>query len=181
MRPLRLTLAAVFLSLVIAVGALQFHHHSEYGHFVPFGLHADVTFHQGDTGIPGMKQFVDAHLTNFRPLPHEIETCNFISDAGRGVSIAYRLERFKSETQAWEILFDTAKTYCRPYPLAIAHGKIVKTRLWPGQTVSTGARAAGTDESNGDMMRVVVESGGHDFPTSPYAIIKVERQMPASP
>lgn len=95
-RPLSLSLVAVFSILVLAIGVLEIRHHSQYGHFVGYGLHADVTVSEGDTGIPGVTQLIDAHLTNFGLLPETIERCEFVSDAGaHGVSVAYRLEQLR--------------------------------------------------------------------------------------
>jgi len=183
MRPVTLTLVAVFSFLVLALGALQIHHHSQYGHFVSLGLHADVTVSDGDTGIPGITQLIDAHLTNFGLFPATIERCEFVSDAGaHGVSVPYRLEQLDTGTHSWKTLFDTAGTYCRPYPLGIAQSKLVDKRLWPGQTLSIGSEAtAARGKLKGEMVRFVIEADGREFPTGPYMIIEVGRGLPRSP
>jgi hypothetical protein len=77
-----------------AIGVLEVCHRSQYGHFVSYGLHADVTVSEGDTGIPGITQLIDAHLTNFGLFPETVDRCEFVSDAGaHGVSVGYRLEQ----------------------------------------------------------------------------------------
>jgi hypothetical protein len=142
MRPASVALFAALSVLVLAIAALQIHHHLQYGHFVPYGLHADVTVFESDTGIPGIAQMFDAHLTNFGLFPETIERCEFVSDAGaHGVSVAYRLEQLKKGTRSWKTLFNTAGSYCRPYPLGIAQSKLVDKRLWPGQTLSIESEA----------------------------------------
>ena len=180
-RPLSLSLVAVFSILVLAIGVLEIRHHSEYGHFVGYGLHADVTVSEGDTGIPGLTQLIDAHLTNFGFFPETVERCELVSDAGaHGVSVAYRLEQLDTGTHGWKTLFDTAESYCRPYPLGIAQSKLVTKRLWPGQTLSIGSEAtAARGKLKGETMRFVIEANGRQFPTGPYMIIEVAKDFPS--
>jgi hypothetical protein len=180
--PLRLSLIAVFSILVLALGVLEIRHHSQYGHFVPYGLHADVTVSEGETGMPGITRMFDAHLTSFSVFPETIERCEFVSDAGaHGASVAYRLEQLDTGAHRWKTLFDTAGSYCRPYPLGSAQSKLVDKRLWPGQTLSIGSEApAARGKLKGKTMRFVIEANGRKFPTGPYMIIEVGRDFSRS-
>jgi len=156
-------LFAAFVVLILAVASLQIYHHAQYGHYVPFGLHADVT-------APGGTQLFDAHLTNFGILPEKVERCEFVSDAGsHEKNVAYRLERLNRETNTWETLFDTERNYCRPHPM-------VSRTLWPGQTLSIGPEATGArGDVTGKTMRFVIEANGRQFPTDPFQVIWVTK------
>jgi hypothetical protein len=156
-------LFAAFFVLVLAVVTLQIYHHSQYGHYVPFGLHADVI-------ASGGTQLFDAHLTNFGFLPEKVERCEVVSDAGaREENVPYRLERLNRETNTWEILFEAERNSCRPYPM-------VSRTVWPGQTLSIGPQAT---EARGDVtgktMRFVIEANGRQFPTGPFEVIWVAK------
>lgn len=138
-----------------------------------------MTVSEGDAGTPGITPMLDAHLTNIGLFPETIETCEFVSDTGTHVvSVAYRLERLDTGTHTWKTLLDTAGSYCRPYPLAIAQSKLVDTRLWPGQALSIGSEAtAARGELKGEQMRFVIEANGREFPTGPYMIIEVPKDF----
>lgn len=165
---------ALIGTVTLGLIALEVRHRLKYGHFFPLGLHADVTDFRGDIG-PGPSIFFDAHLTNFGLYPREIERCEFVSDANtHEVSVAYRVERFEDGTHSWRTVVDSGQDFCRPRPVAIIRAKLVRKWLWPGQTLSTGARAM--DESDivaGNTMRFVIEANGHQFPTGRFAIVEV--------
>lgn len=157
-------IGAVMFGLI----ALEAHHHLKYGHFVPLGLHADVTDFKADDAAT----FFDAHLTNFGLYPQEIERCEFVSDAmTHEVSVAYRVERLDYATHRWKAVFDNAQNFCRRFPLGIVKAKLVKKALWTGQTLSTlGAQLV---IPNGDTMRFVIEANGREFPTMPFSVSEV--------
>jgi hypothetical protein len=171
-------ISSISVALIVAVATvlivLEIRHHWKYGHFVPLGMHADVTDFKGDIG-DGTTIFFDAHLTNFGLFPQEVERCEFVSDAGaHEVSVAYRLEHLDTATHDWRTLFDSAKNFCHPYPLAIAQSKLVKRALWTGQTLSTGAEAtAARAMLKGETMRFVIEANGREFPTGRFMIVEV--------
>jgi hypothetical protein len=156
-------LFAAFVVVVLAFAALQIYHHSRYGHYVPFGLHADVT-------ASGGTQLFDAHLTNFGLLPEKVERCELVSDGGaHEENVAYRLEQLNRGTNAWETLFDTDRNYCRPHPG-------VSRMLWPGQTLSIGREVTGARGNvTGKTMRFVIEANGRQFPTGPFQVMWVTK------
>jgi len=173
-KPISSISLALIVAVAIGVIALEIRHHSKYGHFVPLGMHADVTDFKGDLG-DGPTTFFDAHLTNFGVFPQEIERCEFVTDAGgHEVSVAYRLEHWDMATHDWKMLFDGAKNFCHPYPLGIAESKLVKKALWTGQTLSTGAEATSArGMPKGETMRFVIEANGREFPTGRFMIVEV--------
>ena len=149
--------------IVLAIAALQIYHHSQYGHYVPFGLHADVA------ASDGAKLF-DAHLTNFGMLPKKVERCEFVSDTGvHEATVAYRLERLDTRTNVWETIFDAEPNFCRPHV-------VVNKVLWPGQTLSIGPEfMAARGDVTGKTMRFVIQANGRQFPTGPVEVIWVSR------
>jgi len=162
---------------LIALGliALEAHDHSKYGHFVPLGLHADVTDFKADNGS-GTATFFDAHLTNFGLYPQEIERCESISVANaHQVSVAYKVQRLDDGTHAWNTVFDNAQNFCHPQPVGISKAKLVRKALWPAQALSTGAEAAAQRAilHNGDTMRFVIEANGQEFPTGRFGVAEV--------
>ena len=170
---------SISVGLIVAVTlgliGLEAHHHSKYGHFVPLGLHADVTDFKTDTGS-GTAILFDAHLTNFGLYPQEIDRCEFVSDPNaHQVNVAYRVERFEDETRGWKTVFDNAQNFCRKYPLGVTQAKIVRKALWTGQTLSAGAEAMAQRAipRNGDTMRFVIEANGQEFPTGRFAVSEV--------
>ncbi len=163
MRQASVALLASLSVLVLAIAALQIYHHSQYGHYVRFGLHADVT------ASDGTKLF-DAHLTNFGFLPERVERCEFVSDAGaHEANVAYRLERLDPATNAWETIFDTGPNFCHPH-------LVVNETLWPGQTLSIAPEfMASRGNVTGKTMRFVIQANGRQFPTGPVQVVWVSR------
>ena len=174
-RPVSVTLGAVFSVVILLFGVLQIRHHLQCGHFVRFGLHADVSVSDAEPGMPGSTNLFDAHLTNFGLFPERVVRCEFISDAGaRGVRVAYRLEQLDTGTHSWKTLIDTVQSYCRSFPLGVAQSKAVDELLWPGQTLSIGPEGtAARFKLEGETMRFVIEANGREFPTSPFMILQV--------
>jgi hypothetical protein len=63
MTPLKRIGVFAFSALVLAVGLLEFGHLVRYGHFPPFGLHADVVVREADYGIDGVTKLEGAHFS----------------------------------------------------------------------------------------------------------------------
>jgi hypothetical protein len=162
-RPASVALLAALSVLLLAIATLQIYHHSQYGHYVPFGLHADVT-------ASDRAKLFDAHLTNFGLVPKKVERCEFVSAAGAPeADVAYRLERLDTGTNTWETILDTEKNFCRPH-------LVVNRALWPGQTLSIGTEfMAARGDVTGKTMRFVLQANGRQFPTSPVEVIWVSR------
>lgn len=173
-KPIISVSVVTIVSVALGLTVLEARHYTRYGHFFPLGLHADVTDFKADIGS-GTATFFDAHLTNFGFYPQKIERCEFVSDANaHEVSVAYRIEQFEVATHRWKAVFDNAQTFCRPYPLGIAQAKLVKKWLWTGQTLSTGAEAAGERAIfDRNTMRFVIEANGREFPTGGIVVVEV--------
>jgi hypothetical protein len=170
----RFKIVAFVLAVVVIVliGLMEIRHRGTFGHFVPLGLHADVSVAKADLGIPGISKVYDAHVTNFGIFPRRIERCEFLTDAfGHGVSIGYRVQHFDRSAGQWQTVVDVASVYCQPYPLGIVEARLTSKLLWPGQTLSTGAEATGARGNlKGETMRFIVVANGHELPTASFII-----------
>jgi hypothetical protein len=182
MTPLKRIEVFAFSALVLTVGLLEFGHLVRYGHFPPFGLHADVVVREADYGIDGVTKVYEAKLTNYGVTPGMITACDFINDAmSHGIQVGYTVEKWDPSTQKWESIFTDDKSgFCHPYPLGMVETHVITKRLWPGQSISAGeeATAARGVFAVGDKARFVVFAGdGLTFPTPAFPI----EQHPSMP
>jgi hypothetical protein len=71
-----LTLVAL---LFIGLFLHELRHFYRYDHFVPFGLHADVSITTSDDviGVEGIAKIYDARLTNYGVVPNRIVVCDY--------------------------------------------------------------------------------------------------------
>ncbi len=173
-KPISFICLALIVAVAIGLIVLEIRHHWKYGHFVPLGMHADVTDFRGDLG-DGPTIFFYAQLTNFGLFPQEIERCEFVSDAGdHEVRVGYRLEQRDIASHDWKTLFDGARNFCHPYHLGIKESKLAKKALWTGQTLSTGVEASSARAMpKGQTMRFVIETNGREFPTGRFSVVEV--------
>jgi hypothetical protein len=160
------------VAVLILVGSVEIRHRVVFGHFVPLGLHADVSVSRADLGIPGISKLYAAHVTNFGIFPRRIVRCEFVTDdSAHGVSVGYRLQHFDKSAGLWETVVDVAAAYCQPYPLGIMQARLTSKLLWLGQTLSTGSEATGARGNlKGETMRFIVVANGHDLPTAGFTI-----------
>lgn len=135
-------------------------HQAEYGHPPTNGLHADIVEIKGSIGIPGVTKLYEAHLFNFSSIPRIYQTCDYLDDtASFGSELAYVVQKWSDEKQAWENLNDISKGfYCGPAPLSKIVARTVNRVLLPGQYATTNweATAGRTEFSVGDKARFVV-------------------------
>jgi hypothetical protein len=159
-------LVAAFVAIV------EVRHHVIFGHFAPYGLHADVTVALADIGIPGISKVYQAQITNFGIIPRRVERCEFITDdSAHGVAIGYRLEKRDNLTGRWQTVVDAAERYCQPYPLGIMKAHLTSRLLWPGQVLSTADEATGARGNlKGETMRFIVQVNGLGFETTGFTI-----------
>lgn len=173
-RPARIGLLATSL-LLLPVALLQLGHLVEFGHFFPFGLHADTVVRKADYGIPGITKVYEARLTNYGILPKRITVCDFIDDAmSHGAVLGSTVEKLNASGRRWESIFFSDKSaFCLPYPLGMIETHVVIKRLWPSQSMSAGkeATAARGVFAIGDKARFIVfPGGGLAFATAAFSI-----------
>jgi len=168
---------AVF-TICLTVGGiclLELSHLIRYGHFILFGLHADVVIRKADYGIPGITKVYEGKLTNYGIAPAKITGCDFIDDTlSHGTHVDYTIEKWSIPVSRWINIFKSdGSAFCHPYPLGMVETHIIAKRLWFGQSISAGeeATAARTVFAIGDKARFVVFAGnGLAFPTAAFSI-----------
>jgi hypothetical protein len=171
--------------LVVGIGLLELDHLVRFGHFSPFGLHADVVMRRRDYGIDGITKTYEAKLTNYGFTPRTITACDFIDDTlSHGTEVGYTVEKWNASTSKWENIFKIeTSAFCVPYPLGIVKGHVVTKRLWPGQSISAGEEATAARDifAIGDRARfVVLADKGFAIPTAEFAIDE-HRKIPDVP
>jgi hypothetical protein len=170
----RIGLVTVAL-VILPIGLLQLGHLARFGHFFPYGLHADVMVRRADYGIDGITKAYEAKLTNYGITPANVIACDFIDDAGgHGTLVGSKVQKFDPSTKNWEDVFKTEKSeFCRPYPLGMIETQIITKRLWPGQSISGGEEATAVRDvfSIGDKARIVAFArDGLTFHTAAFSI-----------
>lgn len=148
----RSLLRGVFLTVVsavvVAIAYFQLVHRYNYGHFVPYGLHADVLSREVSIGIPGQKKMYWPELSNFSLLPVNLDACDYLTDAfDRGTGYLYTVQRWDNVSNSWQTIFEpSGEDFCRPVPTSTIETDRVSKLLWPGRSVqvmegeATGAR-----------------------------------------
>jgi hypothetical protein len=170
----RIGIVAITL-LVLPVGLLELGHLVRFGHFPPFGLHADVLVRKADYGIDGVTKAYEAKLTNYGITPARITACDFIDDAmSHGTIVGSTIEKWNRSAEKWQGIFKGDKSaFCHPYPLGMIETHVITKRLWPGQSISTGEEATAARDAFaiGDKARFVVFAGNElGFPTAAFSI-----------
>jgi hypothetical protein len=159
--------------LILAVSVVEVAHLVHFGHFFPFGLHADVVIRKADFGIQGITKTYEAKLTNFGIMPARVTACTFISDTLSPVTQSfYTAEKWNASTSNWENIFQSVKLPTCPH--------VIAKRLWLGQSISSGeeAIAARGIFAIGDRARFVVfAEKGVVVPTAAFPIDE-HRVMP---
>jgi hypothetical protein len=168
-----IALVAVFLLGLIVV---FFRASTDYS-----GVAAHFTFAKGDTGIPGLFTWYEAHLVNHGVFPVRIQVCDFVDDtSSRGSMPAYSVQRFDKQAGSWQTIADASDVRsCRPYPLGWIETRVRTIWLLPHHELSTGEEiTAARGFHKGDSARFVVYSAYHDpsrnvssaFATTPFTI-----------
>ena len=161
--------------LVLPLSLLELGHLVRFGHFFPFGLHADLVVRKADYGIDGITKAYEAKLTNYGPTPVSVTVCDFIDDAmSHGALVGSTVEKWDPSSRRWGSIFKSEKSaFCHPYPLGMVETHVVTKHLWPGQSISTGEEATAARDvfAIGDRARFVVFAReGLAIPTTAFSI-----------
>jgi len=160
---------------VLPIGLLELGHLVRFGHFFPFGLHADLVVRKADYGIDGITKAYEAKLTNYGLTSVSITVCDFIDDTmSHGAFVGSTVEKWDHSGGTWRSIFRTEKSaFCQPYPLGLVETHVVTKHLWPGQSISTGEEATAARDvfAIGDRARFVVfATEGLAIPTTAFSI-----------
>lgn len=170
--------AVLLLSCLVAVLVVhELSHWDRYGHFVRFGLHADLVVSKGDGGLEGITKLYEARLANYGLFPAKITACEFTFNATHGTKVAYVVEQWDRRQNKWKTVEFGEPPFCQPYPLGISEARLYSALLWPGQSIGTGKEitAARNSFQIGDYARFSVFSGKkgdwrNAFPTPAFRI-----------
>src|SRR5580693_4632117 len=141
MRLFRIIGAAAVLLLGLTYCLLEGGHFFRFGHFFPFGLHADAIVRNADYGIPGISKVYEARLANFGITPVKVTVCDFIDDAmTHGTEVDASIEKWSLPAKRWEDIFKDAgqSSWCHPFPLGIVEAQVTTKKLWPLQSILGG-------------------------------------------
>lgn len=95
---IRWILLAVIATIFIASGAAELVHHQRFGHFVGYGLHADVVLGDSDIGTHDMHF---ARVLNMSPMPSYLEGCLEMGTDSARVSPRWDVQEWDSLHGRW--------------------------------------------------------------------------------
>ncbi len=143
----------LLISLGLAVVFELIHYH-RFGHFVGYGLHADLLSMQQSIGIPGVNSMYAVQVRNYSLLPKTLEACQEPNDVSPFYQLIYRYqtELFEPRSGQWNVFRKISPGDCQPSEWY--HPRLV--RLWPGKSellVDWEATAAMDGLKIGDAIR----------------------------
>lgn len=148
MKIIRLGGIAVCLLFGVGVSSLELIHVHHFGHFVPLGLHADVSISTSNDvlGVDGTAQIYEAKLTNFGLLPASVTVCEYRMNDIPAFDVNYVVERWDPQSSKWMMVpewdFYGYRVFCRPV-FEATDQHLARQRLWLGQSVAVGAGTPG--------------------------------------
>lgn len=154
---IRLGLALLGLLLAGSVAAVEFRHHSQFGHWIGIGWHVDVISERANyqTFVPGVQHVLSARILNFTPLPNLVEACIEPNDVKPHEIPVYpfRIEKFDSSSGKWEVWPLFHRPLCLNLPIR-------SKWIWPLESYSTIAAPVAASDwfHKGDWIRFVALS-----------------------
>jgi hypothetical protein len=141
----RIQRASILFAVLLLLGLFleKLWHFHRYGHFAPFGLHADVTVVVSNDvlGVNGTAKIYKARLTNFGFLPVTFRVCSERVASTPTIEVNYVVERWDRRLGDWTAVpewdFGGYRLFCRPV-FESTDEHVVPMRLWPGQSVRVG-------------------------------------------
>jgi len=134
----------IFVALMfLGLSVHELRHFYRYGHFVPFGMHADVSVTSSDNilGVDGPAKIYRATLTNYGVIPTSIVVCEYLVSGAPGTDVSYVVERWDRQLRKWTSVpewdFGGYRLFCRPI-FEVTQQHLANRRLWPGQSIEIG-------------------------------------------
>ena len=178
-----LTLVAL---LFIGLFLHELRHFYRYGHFVPFGLHADVSITTSDDvlGVEGIAKIYDARLTNYSIVPNTIVVCDYRIAGAPATAVNYVVERWDRQSREWRLVpewdFYGYRLFCRPV-FETSEEHLARRRLWPGQSIRIGggvpAQMGGFDVGDDGRFTTFLDADGNKSNSISTAIFRVDQQV----
>jgi hypothetical protein len=178
-----LTLFALFFVLLFLH---ELWHFNRYGHFVPFGLHADVSIATSDDvlGVEGIAKIYRARLTNYGILPSTIVVCAYRVAGAPDTEVNYVVERWDRQSREWRLVpewdFYGYRLFCRPV-FEVSEEHLVRWRLWPGQSIRVGegipAQMGGFHVGDDGRFTIFLDADGNKTNAISTAIFRADQQV----
>lgn len=137
-------LGVMFVTFIFAgVSFYELRHLHRYGHFAPFGLHADVSVTTSNEvlGVKGTAKIYRARLTNYGVLPATVVVCSERVAGAPETEVNYVVERWDRQSENWKPVpewdFVGYRLFCAPV-FEVTEQHRVQRRLWPGQSIEVG-------------------------------------------
>jgi hypothetical protein len=112
---------AIILVMILGITAVEIHHRLRFGHFVGYGIHADLVESPGDIGVPGIKTLYAAKVSNYTFLPLKlvgwVQTSDFLG-APRVFSCRFQVQKLSPQDGHWIVVMDFKPTGGSQFPVA---------------------------------------------------------------
>jgi hypothetical protein len=179
-------LGAVFTGLVLLGLFLhELRHFYRYGHFVPFGLHADVsvTTSKEVLGVEGVAKIYRARLTNYGVLPSTVVVCSERVASTPESDVNYIVERWDRQSGSWRAVpewdFGGDRLFCAPV-FEATEQHLARMRVWPGQTIEFGegipAQMGGFNVGDDGRFTVFLNADGDRRSQISTSVFRVDQQ-----
>jgi hypothetical protein len=162
-----------------------FHLH-RYGHFAPFGLHADVTMTQRNDvlGVDGDAKIYRARLTNYGIFPATVVLCAERIAGAPEIEVNYLVERWDNQSGSWrgvpEWDFSGYRLFCAPV-FEVSEEHLMNWRLWPGQSLPIGegipAQLGGFHAGDVGKFTIFLNADGSKANAISTAILHVDQEV----
>jgi hypothetical protein len=184
----RLQKAGVVFVAVLCAGLFlhELSHFWRYGHFAPFGLHADVLITSSSEvlGVEGVAKIYHARLTNYGIFSSSVVVCAERVAGAPEIGVNYIVERWDSRSGNWrgvpEWDFGGYHLFCRPV-FEVTEEHRVRRRLWPGQSVLVGegipAQLGGFHVGDDGRFTIFPNADGDKANIISTAIFHVDQQV----
>jgi hypothetical protein len=161
-------------------------HFYRYGHFAPFGLHADVSITTSDDmiGVEGLARIYDARLTNYGVFPKTIVVCDYRITGVPAAAVNYAVERWDLQSREWSLVpeWDSYgySLFCRP-AFEVEDEHLARRRLWPGQSIRVGggvpAQMGGFHIGDDGRFTIFLGADGNKNRAISTAIFRIDQQV----
>jgi len=148
--------------MVLGIAALEIHHRVRYGRFVGYGIHVDVVESSGDIGVPGIKTFYAAQVSNYTLFPLKLVGWEYRSDflgAPPSFGCRFQIQKLSPQDGHWITVMDFKPAGTSQFPV------LIKTLYPLGSIVPMERLPAAVDSlRKGDRVRFAV------FTTLPHRV-----------
>ncbi len=167
-------------ALVLGMAAIEIHHWVRFRHFVSYGVHADVLEDHSDIGIPGIRTFYAAEVSNYTLFPLSLVGYEYAGDSPPPVFYCrYQVQKLSLQDGKWTVGLDFD-------PVKIGKIPAARKKLYPlGSIIPIQHDPIGAtdDLRKGDLVRIAIftdlYASAPDVCTAPFRINEVRARGPS--